>query len=75
MNEGSAEITEMGVDLSPFEEPDIWCPMSGGNCRSNCAWADVTVEIDEDGIDRRIYCAVTLFVANALNVDEDGLEV
>ena len=40
-----------------------WCPMTDSPCRDGCAWADVVVTMTEDGMERDMFCCVTMLTA------------
>lgn len=63
----------MAEDIAPEESPttrhDVpWCPLSGAPCRRNCAWADLEVEMREDGFSESILCAMAVIAGNFLNL-------
>lgn len=43
-----------------------WCPMTNSPCRDDCAWADTVVTITEDGVEREVFCCVTMMAAVAV---------
>lgn len=48
-----------------------FCPMTKENCRDDCAWADICYDIDSNGIDREVSCAIAIIAAKLLMEDED----
>ena len=40
-----------------------WCPMTDSPCRDDCAWADVVVTMTEDGMEREVFCCMTMLAA------------
>ena len=40
-----------------------WCPMTNSACRDDCAWADVVVTMTDDGMERDVFCCVTMLTA------------
>lgn len=49
----------------------IFCPLTKENCRDDCAWADIAVELDEDGVTREVFCAITVLAAKLIILDEE----
>ena len=48
------------------------CPLSGQDCRDDCAWADVVVTITDDGMERDVFCAVTMIAAALVDIVGEG---
>ena len=46
-----------------------WCPLSKEKCREDCAWADVSYDMDDDGITKYVNCAIFLIAGGLLCSD------
>lgn len=49
----------------------IFCPLTKENCRDDCAWADIAIELDEDGATKETYCAIAVIAAKLIVMDDE----
>ena len=42
-----------------------FCPLTQKKCRDDCAWYHIFIDMDENGVDRETFCAITV-IANVL---------
>lgn len=52
----------------------VWCPLSRLPCREDCAWINAIISLEDDGVSRDTYCAITMIAAKLplSHIDEDG---
>lgn len=48
---------------------DIFCPLTKQNCRTDCRWCYIDIEIGNDGADEVVNCAINL-IAEKCSEDE-----
>ena len=48
-----------------------FCPLTKENCREDCAWADIVYNMDEDGIDKEIFCSVAIIAGRYILEEEE----
>ena len=51
-----------------------FCPLLRDECRSDCEWADIVTTLEEDGITRETFCAVTLIAAQGIEGEWEEIE-
>lgn len=50
----------------------MWfCPLTKEECRDDCQWSDVQIELNEDGATRELCCAITILAAKLIILDDD----
>lgn len=51
-----------------------FCPLLKQPCRDDCAWADITYELTDDGVDREVFCSIAIIAAKMLGDDVEEIE-
>lgn len=51
-----------------------FCPILKDDCRRDCQWCDVVTELDDNGCNEELVCAIANIAAFAMApyIDEDG---
>lgn len=68
---GNAE--SVSSDTVKYGYVEAWCPLSKEPCREDCAWADVVVEMTEDGMDKSVVCAIAVIGGFLLDFDTEEI--
>lgn len=48
-----------------------FCPLTQKDCRPDCAWSDIQVEIDDEGITEEVFCSITILAAKLVVLDDN----
>lgn len=48
-----------------------FCPVTQKRCREDCSWHHIFINIDDDGVDKDSYCAISVIANALLDVGED----